>query len=269
MTDTGAVSSRPDAVARQYASAANLNLRASLHDRYSVNRQGFMPWLFGHYAFRSGDSILELGCGDGRLWKGRLDRLPEGCRLLLTDLSAGMLDAARENLGAPGNVEYAQADIQSLFPPDGCFDAVIANMMLYHVPDLERALSEVRRVLKPGGTFYCATYGEFGVTHFLAKHLAEFGVTDALNRSFTRQNGGERLRRFFRDVRWEEYADALEVTEPEDVADYLYSLTGMADLDPARRPAIVAKLRGLMEGGVLRIPKEYGTFICRQETQHG
>ena len=35
------VSSRPDTVARQYASAANLNLRASLHEKYSVNRQGF------------------------------------------------------------------------------------------------------------------------------------------------------------------------------------------------------------------------------------
>ena len=121
------VSPRPDAVARQYASAANLNLRASLHEKYSVNPQGFMPWLFGQYIIRPGDSLLEVGCGNGSLWKGRLDRLPEGCRLLLTDLSAGMLDAARENLGAPGNVEYAQADIQSLFPPDGCFDAVTAN----------------------------------------------------------------------------------------------------------------------------------------------
>ena len=57
--------------------------------------------------------------------------------------------------------------------------------------------------------------------------------------------------------------DRLEVTEPEDVTDYLYSLTGMADLDPALRPAVTAKLRGMMEDGKLIIPKEYGMFICR------
>ena len=258
------VSPRPDAVARQYASAANLNLRASLHEKYSVNPQGFMPWLFGQSIIRPGDSLLEVGCGNGSLWKGRLDRLPKGCRLTLTDLSQGMLDAAREALGTPDFVTFAQADIQALPFPDACFDTVIANMMLYHVPDLDAALAQARRVLKPGGTFCCATYGEFGVSGFLAKNLAEFGVTDALNHSFTKRTGVEPLRRFFGDVRWAEYADALEVTEADDVADYLYSLTGMANLDPARRPAIVAKLRGLMTDGVLRIPKEYGTFMCRQ-----
>ena len=77
------------------------------------------------------------------------------------------------------------------------------------------------------------------------------------------RSGGVLLGAHFREVRWEDYEDALEVTDPEDVADYLYSLTGMADLDPSLRPAIVEKLRGGMRDGALHIPKEYGLFVCQ------
>ena len=252
-----------DVVKQQYATPQNLNLRASLHEKYSVNRQGFGLWIFSRYAFKPGDRILELGGGTGSIWAGRLDALPEGCTLLLTDLSPGMLDTARAALGERPNLEYGIADIQSIPCPDVAFDAVIANMMLYHVPDLDRGLSEVRRVLRLGGTFYCATYGERGIIDFLAGLLGEYGVRDALNRRFTRQNGEGILMKHFDDVRWDDYADALEVTDVEDVADYLYSLTGMADLDPAMRPDIINRLRGAMRGGVLRIPKEYGMFICQ------
>ena len=255
--------SQPDAMARQYSTSDNLNVRASLHEKYSVNRQGFGPWIFSHYAFKPGDRILELGCGTGSAWAGRLDALPEGCTLLLTDLSPGMLRAARAALGERPNLEYEIADIQSIPHPDAAFDAVIANMMLYHVPEPDQGLAQVRRVLRPGGTFYCATYGEHGIIEYLSGLLGGFGVRDTLNRSFTRQSGGALLGARFREVRWEDYEDALEVTDPEDVADYLYSLTGMADLDPAQRPAIVEKLRGGMRDGVLHIPKEYGMFICQ------
>lgn len=54
---------------------------------------------------------------------------------------------------------FAQADAQALPFRDASFDAVIANHMLYHVPDIPRALGEVRRVLKPSGFCYAATMG--------------------------------------------------------------------------------------------------------------
>lgn len=97
------------------------------------------------------------------IWAKHPDAIRLCSALVLTDLSEGMLEAARDCVGEYDNVSYEQADTQSIPFEQDSFDAVIANMMLYHVPDLRRALLEVRRVLKPGGSFYCATFGEHGI----------------------------------------------------------------------------------------------------------
>ena len=96
-------------VEAQYATADRLNRRISIHEKYSVNRQGFGPWIASHYDFHPGQRILELGCGTGDMWRGQLDSLPQGCTLLLTDASEGMLQAAKENLGTRENVSAARA----------------------------------------------------------------------------------------------------------------------------------------------------------------
>ena len=245
----------------QYKNAESLNRRISIHDRYSVNKQGFGSWIFERYRFSFGDSILELGCGTASMWAGRT--LPEGCMLYLTDVSEGMLEAARENAAHLPQARFQRVDIQEIPFGENAFDHVIAHMMLYHVPGIHEGLSEVRRVLKPGGSFYCATYGDNGIMAYLSALLGRFGVRDPLNRRFTLQSGGEILKVHFSSVVREDYPDALAVTDPEDLADYLYSLGSMADLDPAYRPQIVDTLRREMKNGVLMVPKEYGMFICR------
>ena len=204
---------------------------------------------------------MELGCGTASMWRGKT--LPEGCKLFLTDLSEGMLEAARENAAHLPQVHIQAADIQEIPFSEKSFNHVIAHMMLYHVPDIRRGLKEVRRVLKPGGSFYCATYGENGIMGYLSDLLSRFGVRDPLNRRFTLQNGRKILEPFFTGVILERYPDELAVTEPGDLADYLYSLGSMTDLDPAARPEIIETLRREMKNGVLTVPKEYGMFICR------
>ena len=244
----------------QYKNADSLNQRISIHDRYSVNKQGYGNWIFERYRLKPGDRILELGCGTASMWKDKT--LPEGCALYLTDLSDGMLEAAKENAAHLREARFQRADIQAIPFEERSFDCVIANMMLYHVPDLHKGLAEVRRVMKPGDAFYCATYGEKGIMAYLSGLLARFGVTDPLNRRFTLQNGEHILKQNFSTVAREDYPDALKVTEPEDLADYLYSLGSMTKLDPAYRPEIVDTLRREMKNGVLTVPKEYGMFIC-------
>lgn len=243
----------------QYKNPERLNRRISIHDRYSVNKQGFGNWIFERYRFKPGDCILDLGCGTASMWKSK--GLPKGCTLYLTDLSDGMLKAAEESVAHLPQARFQKVDIQEIPFGEKAFDCVIANMMLYHVPDLQRGLNEVRRVLKPGGAFYCATYGENGIMAYLSALLGRFGVTDPLNRRFTLQNGEMILKQHFSFVSREDYQDALAVTDPEDLADYLYSLGSMANLNPAYRPEIVETLRREMKDGVLMVPKEYGMFI--------
>ncbi len=254
---------REDRIAReQYRTAGSLNVRISLHDRYSVNRQGFGNWIADRYDFREGASVLELGCGTGAMWKGK-DALIRRCgRLVLSDLSEGMLDAARETLrGVPG-IEFRRIDIMEIPFADRSFDAAAAHMMLYHVPDPDRGLREVRRVLKEDGTFRCATYGEHGIMEWICETFRAYGAADRTNRRFTLQNGAAQLSRFFARLRCERYADALAVTDVNDMADYIFSLAGLADLRRLSRETVCAVLAERMEDGALRIPKEYGMFTA-------
>ena len=83
-----------------------------------------------------------MGCGSGEMWKECASRIPAGWVITLTDLSDGMLDAAWRNLVPLGrNFKFEQMDAQSIPYGDKTFDVVIANHMLYHVPDREKALS--------------------------------------------------------------------------------------------------------------------------------
>ena len=254
-------------VKKQYADSGNLSTRISIHDRYSVNKQGFGNWIFSNYRIEPGMKVLELGCGTGDMWKGQGDMAGRCETLVLSDFSEGMVATAKENLGALPNAKYQVIDIQNIPYRDGTFDAVIANMMLYHVPDLKKGLSEVRRVLKKDGVFYCATYGERGIVEYLATLLGRYGVEDKINKVFTLQNGEEILGEFFRTVEKREYIDSLAVTDVDDMVEYIYSLSGMTTLAEVPKAEIRDILLKHMQNGVLSVPKEYGMFLASGEKE--
>ncbi|MGN0752989.1 MAG: class I SAM-dependent methyltransferase [Aristaeellaceae bacterium] len=243
-------------VNNQYASSERLETRISIHEKYSRNRQPFGEWIVSHYALQPGEQVLEAGCGTGSMWQGVT--LPEGCHVTLTDLSAGMLDTARTNT-AHLPCEYTQCDVMALPWPDASFDVVIANMMLYHVPDISRALAEIRRVLKPDGRFFAATFGEHGITQAVLEML---GLPCTVNHRFTLQNGGEQLSKHFARVRTVERPDALDVTNLSDLIAYLRSMAGMTVLADLPDDDLLEVFGRHMVNGVLSLPKEYGLFIC-------
>ena len=250
-------------VSNQYSTADKLSTRISIHSRYSTNKQGFGNWIVSHYRIREGMSVLELGCGTGDMWVGR-DRIIGQCsRFVLSDFSEGMLNKAEETLRDCAGIEYQTIDIQEIPFAECSFDIVIANMMLYHVPDLFLGLREVRRVLKEGGTFYCATYGENGMMEYIAGLFSAYHVRKIINDSFTLQNGEKKLKSVFGSVQRLLYEDALEVTNADDMVDYIRSLSGMTDLQKLPDDTIRSVLKQNMPDGVLRIPKEYGMFIAR------
>lgn len=248
-------------VKEQYKNAKNLQTRISIHEKYSVNRQGFGNWIFEQYQIIDGMRILELGCGEGSMWKTNLEKLPTHISLVLTDFSEGMLLEAKKNLPDSKIISYQNVDIQNIPYDNSCFDMVIANMMLYHVPNLERGLKEVRRVLKENGIFYCATYGENGITQYLQELLSDYGIQNKINKAFTLQNGEKQLQKYFRSIKKYIYKDHLEVTETEDLLDYISSLTFMTELNKIPKSVIEARLNSKKENNVIKIPKEYGMFV--------
>ena len=145
----------------QYRTASKLNARVLLHERFSTNKYGWHRWAFDRMECPAESRILELGCGTGLLWSKNRARIPAGWDLTLSDFSPGMLRQAREGIGgARSKLRFMRIDAQAIPFGDGRFDAVVANQMLYHVPDLPRALGEIRRVLKEGGTLYAGTGGK-------------------------------------------------------------------------------------------------------------
>ena len=254
-------------VTEQYKDDQALAARIRLHAKYSTNPQGLTEWLFNQYAFKKGDRVLELGCGNAAQWEGRLGDLPENVNLTLTDMSPGMIHAASMKLGpASLHHRYGVVDIQDIPFDNGSFDIAIANFMLYHVPDLDRALSQVKRVLKPGGILYAATNGNGGLHAFMRDVVLSVDpAAAAFEQSFpfSLQNGGSILACYFYRVQRVDYIDSLRVTNTEDLMDWLLSTIYISGLSPSGIDAMRSRFDTMMRvNGFILIPKEAGMFIA-------
>ncbi len=253
------------AVKEQYSNSKNLNTRISIHEKYSVNQLGFSNWLYQQYEFNDNMRILELGCGTGDLWRNRIDQLNPGTSLILSDFSEGMVEVVRNKFSLSPRVTFEKINIEAIPYEAESFDMVIANMMLYHVPDLQKGLQEVKRVLKRGGSFYCATFGENGIQGYLTRTLGGYGIKIDINGSFTLQNGADILKNHFTEVNRKDYIDALQVTETEDLLDYIYSMASISNLGNVTRDELYRCFEACKdEKGIIHIPKEYGMFISRK-----
>ncbi len=251
------------AVKIQYSSSDGLNARIAFHDKHSTNEFGYGNWILSNYAISEGARVLELGCGTASMWLGHDDLISRCGMLMLTDLSEGMLSAARENIGERDNVSYALADIQDIPFEDDSFDIVIADSMLYHVPDLKKGIGEVRRVLKNKGVFYCATYGEHNFTDVLADWFELEGESFKPNHNFTLQNGEQILKTAFADVETRFYEDSLRINDIDNLANYLRSLVSLKAINDLPTDRIYEILSLHSCNGIVELPKEYGMFICR------
>jgi SAM-dependent methyltransferase len=219
----------PYDVETQYRDASNLNARITLHSRYSTHPVGWMRWAFDQMHLAPGQRVLEVGAGPATLWQQNLDRLPPGCEVTLTDFSAGMVEQARENLRAAGpRFSIRRANAEDLPFDDQAYDVLVAHYMLYHVPDIPRALTEFRRVLKPGGRLFAATNGRNHLREIseLVRRFNPENPYDAggLSARFGLENGLEELQPFFEDIQLHIYNDSLLVTEPEPLVAYVASM---------------------------------------------
>ena len=214
-------------IIEQYKNAKNLNARISLHEKYSTNKQGWFNWLFEKIDFSKVNRLLELGCGNGKLWQENTVDL-RNREIFLSDLSEGMVEEVRKKLGTDFNCIVA--DAEKIPFKDAYFDCVIANHVLFYLNDIHQGLKEIQRVLKPNGIFYCSTYGNEHmkeITQIVKGFDARITLSNhSLQDIFGLENGEQILKQYFSKVERMDYQDSLKITESKPLVDYILSCHG-------------------------------------------
>jgi ubiquinone/menaquinone biosynthesis C-methylase UbiE len=109
-----------------------------------------------------GERVLDVACGTGLVTFEAARAVFPGGHVLGIDLSGRMVDVARQRateLDLP-NCRFARMDAETIVLPDACYDLALCALGLMYVPDPDRALREMRRVLRPGGRIALAIWGE-------------------------------------------------------------------------------------------------------------
>ncbi len=255
----------------QYRDASNFNARIELHKRFSTNTYGWHRWVFDQFTLLPRSQILELGCGPGYLWLENVRRIPEGWDRILSDFSPGMVQEAQQNLRDSDRcLKFVLIDAQAIPFKDETFDAVIANHMLYHVPDRTKAFSEIQRVLRPGGRLYASTNGRAHLRELmelLRRFAPDLDPWDQLSsESFSLESGLDQLARWFFKVTWRRYEDSLVITEASPLVAYVLSGRAKSVLSGERLKRFMRFVEEeIALQGAIRVTKDAGIFEAFRE----
>lgn len=261
----------------QYENSTNISARINLHRLYSTNCKGWFPWVYEQCEIAENMRILELGCGNGALWRENYECIPEQVQIVLSDISEGMLRDTRRELGQleeqqkgtrHGNFAFQVFDCHLIPFENESFDCIIANHVLFYCKNIDQVLKEVERVLKPGGRFICSSYGAMHMKE-ITELVKEFNPlitlsADKLYEHFGMENGADILKPYFQSVEKRIYEDALNVDKAEPLIEYILSCHGNQNqyiLDRYR------DFRGFVEKKTVKgfhITKEAGIFICKK-----
>lgn len=254
-------------IIEQYKNAKNLNDRISLHEKYSTNKQGWFNWLFNQIDFSKVNRLLELGCGNGKLWQENSIDL-RNREIFLSDISEGMVEEVRNKLGSDFNCIVA--DAEKIPFKDEYFDSIIANHVLFYLNDLNLGLKEISRVLKPDGILYCSTYGKNHmkeITEIVQNFDSRINLSNhSLYDIFGLENGESILKEYFFNIQRMDYKDSLEITESKPLIDYIMSCHGNQNeiLGP-RLNEFKEYIEELLENnGKIVVTKQAGLFICKK-----
>lgn len=251
----------------QYQNATNINARIALHRDFSMNPEGWFPWLFRQMPLKPGMKVLELGCGNGALWLENLKRVPSEIHILLSDSSEGMVREVQRRLSADQRFSFQTIDMNRIPFPDQSFDLVIADHVLFYSNALNHTLKEIRRVLKPEGVLAASTYG--------AKHMKEITelvqefnpeirlAAENLYDQFGLENGEDILKQYFRTTVSRRYEDSIEISEADPLISYILSCHGnqnrlLLDHYKEFRRFVEEKVRN-----GFHITKDAGVFLAR------
>ena len=218
------ITSMEKCVKEQYENDKNLNLRSNLHS-YNINKVDWDVWCFNQIDFQKNNKILELGCGTGKLWSKNKNNINKDLNICVSDFSTSMLKIAKDNLKKVNhNFNFKEINAEKIPFEDNTFDIVIAQHMIYFVPDIEKAIKEIKRVLKSGGMFYVTANSCRSMIE-LNKLIEKFDPISELNSNgystrFELENGASILKKYFQKVDVEVLEGKIIVDDPEPVVSY-------------------------------------------------
>lgn len=220
---------------KAYANDEAYAIRKRTHDMYSIPKLDFSEWVLDRVVWRGDEVVLDIGSGPGSYFDVLVSRIPDG-RLIAGDLSFGMIQKAARH---PKADMLLNSDAQTLPFPTGLFDIVMANHMLFHVPDLDKALKEVHRVLKPGGQVIAATNSQFNQPEFEQLFRRTYGLLGAIGpdvepmkpvtHNFYLEDAPRKLARYFFAVARYDFPSAFIFPSTQPVIDYINSTRALRE----------------------------------------
>ena len=226
----------PKRLKRQYATDKLSRDIVAMREKYAVPRIDFPLWAMNGLVWRGGEKVVDAGCGFGQYYEPLRERVPN-VDYYGVDLFPGVL--ATHPAFASGRLSVG--DVTSLPYPSGTFDVVMANHMLYHVQEIDDAIREIRRVLKPDGVLMATTHSvqtmpELRVLLRRAVIIltqqppsavrAPLAATDL----FGLENGTRMLARHFYAVSRFEIPSTMIFTTLDPFLSYLYAMRDMLEL---------------------------------------
>jgi trans-aconitate methyltransferase len=145
---------------------------AASYHRISAPQFGWGVEVLGRLHLKGDETVMDAGCGTGRLTAGLLERLPEG-RVVAVDLSQNMLEEARAHLSPRfgGRVRFVRADLASL-PFEQTFDGAFSTAAFHWVPDHARLFRSLYDALKPGGWLVAQCGGAANIARLMRRASA-------------------------------------------------------------------------------------------------
>ena len=252
----------------QYANDRNLGARRRFWEASTRDPEfALYPWVLDRAGITEAPlRILDIGCGNGT-YEALIARRSPQSEVVAVDLSVGMLHEFEH----PNRV---QADAQALPFGDAAFDVVLAPHMLYHVPDVEAAAQECRRVTKPGGVFVAVTNGNENIRGYVDLVEQAVGTGWRMERPatqhFSLENGRAKLADAFDHVeRIDCPPSDVVVTDVDLLCDYVASVEDHYAADASVPWAdAISRTREIAQeeidaNGAIRWSTHIGAFVCR------
>lgn len=255
---------------RAYATDEHLSVRYRTHDMYSQPKIDFQKWVIEMLNWRGDEYVLDVGAGPGSYFRLVREHAPDGY-LFAGDLSFGMAQQACHN-SPDEQVCVLNLDAQYLPFPDHFFDVVLANHMLYHVPNIKCTLDEIHRVLRPDGCLVAATNGERTMPELdtltrRAYTLLGFPRHESTpaHVGFSLESGTRLLAQHFRAVARYDLPSTFHFPEVEPVMAYLDSARALRE--PQLPPGVTWEaFQDKMENQISRLINHFGELQISKVT---